>query len=79
MSRMSTQLRMANQTFKVAKKRRRCLKKRYRDRPEALAALRHLQENSERETVPLRAYFCSRCNGHHLTSREPLEAEEVKQ
>jgi len=74
---MSTQLRMANPTFKVAKKRRRCLKKRYRDRAEALAALRHLQENSERETVPIRQYFCSRCCGYHVTSREPLNAEEV--
>jgi hypothetical protein len=73
---MSTQLRMANQTFKVAKKRRRCLKKRYRDRPEALGALRHLQETSERETVPIRFFWCSRCCGYHLTS-EPVNTEEV--
>jgi len=58
-------------------KRKPCLKARYRDHRRALEALRSLQKNSERETVPVRVYFCGRCSGYHMTSRKQLEAVEV--
>lgn len=63
----------------MAMKRKPCMKARYRDHRRALDALRSLQKNSARDTVPCRAYFCGRCSGYHLTSREPLEAVEVNQ
>ena len=64
-------------TIQRRRKRKPCVKVRYRDREAANDALRSIREHSERETIPCRAYFCSRCNGYHLTSREQLEAVEV--
>ena len=54
-------------------RRRRCeKKKRFRDHESAIAALQVLKNTSVRDTIPTRAYFCSRCNGYHLTSKLSL-------
>lgn len=51
-------------------KQRACGKHRYRDRQEALAALRAIVGRSRRDKVVKRAYACDRCHGWHLTSWE---------
>lgn len=58
--------------------RRRCAKKRYRQRGDALIALwkcglkaeRDLKSDKRQER---RAYQCPHCGGWHLTSQEPNE------
>lgn len=44
-------------------------KRRFRDHPSAVAALRRTGSSS-REVRPVRAYECDRCQGWHLTSWE---------
>lgn len=54
----------------VAMTRRSCPggpKVRFRDKQQALFAIRRIQARSERGEVPQRAYFCHACRGWHLT------------
>lgn len=51
-------------------------KRRFRDKAEAVAALHRLAK-SDRNKVPDRAYFCSNCNGYHLTSKPDKYAISV--
>ena len=45
-------------------------KRRYRDRQEAIRELQPLTSRSTRAQVPVRAYLCPVCKGHHLTKRK---------
>ena len=48
-----------------------CLKKhRYRDKKQAIAAIRGFEKHSTRDIKPTRAYKCPVCNGYHITSVE---------
>lgn len=60
----------------VRKHKQHCRKKRYREYQQAVTALRGLQQISERETVPVRVYPCSRCHGYHLTSQPARVSDE---
>ena len=71
----------ADQTLKSkhcnVKKHQKCKKVRYRDHEEAIRALQSAQSARHSAEVDglisvrreIRAYFCSRCKGHHLTSQ----------
>jgi hypothetical protein len=50
-------------------KQRSCGKRRFRDKQQALRALRTLQRVGSRQKIPVRAYQCPACNGWHLTSK----------
>lgn len=49
-------------------------KRRYRDKTEATNAMRTVQRNSDRPTVPVRVYPCHMCKGYHLTSERHQES-----
>ena len=51
------------------KKKTRCKKTRYRDKKLALSVVRHFAKTSVREKTPVRAYYCTDCNGWHITSQ----------
>lgn len=53
-------------------RRNRCSsgKTRFRDHKEALESLHHFQLISERDEVPCRTYFCTMCEGWHMTSKD---------
>ena len=57
-------------------KQKPCTKIRYRDREQANNAL-HSVQSTDREKVPVRHYFCSRCCGYHLTSESPNAPQVV--
>lgn len=46
-----------------------CKKVSYGTEAFALADIRTIQKDSDRATVPIRAYHCNICNGWHLTSK----------
>lgn len=59
--------------------KRSCGKRRFRDKKEALGALRMIaKELIQRATTPRRAYCCHLCRGWHLTSRDAFSESARK-
>jgi len=56
---------------RTKKARRDCQtgKVRFRDEVSARLRISHLRRNSNRQSIPMRPYFCTRCKGWHLTSK----------
>lgn len=48
----------------------RCGKRRYRDKREAVEAIRRVYQHKDGPVFPHRIYPCPRCNGWHLASTE---------
>ncbi len=47
-----------------------CMKSRYKDEAQALDSMGHIQADNVGHRVPVRAYYCRRCFGFHLTSQQ---------
>lgn len=64
--------RQPKKTKRKPNRKRTCQgKRRFRDREEAVAAIRTLRTKSDRGKHPHRAYECPTCHGWHLTSQDP--------
>jgi len=54
-----------------------CMKVQYTSEQFALEDIKRIRKQSNRSRVPLRAYYCDKCNFWHLTSNADSSSEKI--